>query len=127
LTELGLRVDLATSGRRVTGQVARARYNPGMYRIAVIALILVLVALQYRLWIADGGWSEVHRVSQQRQALHEDNLQDQSRNEALQAEIDDLKAGESATQGRARADIGMIERDEQFFLTIPRKNDAKDR
>lgn len=98
-----------------------------MYRIAVFTLVIVLIALQYRLWVADGGWSEVHRLSQQRAALHEDNRKDQARNEALEAEINNLKSGESATQGRARADIGMIQRGEKFFLTIPRESESKKR
>lgn len=89
-----------------------------MYRIAVIALVVVFIGLQYRLWIADGGWSEVHRLSQQRADLHQRNAQASNRNEALQAEIDDLKSGEQATEGRARADIGMIRKDESFFLTV---------
>ena len=107
-----LRADLLRAGQR-----ARSRYNPSMYRIAVIALV-VFVGLQYRLWVADGGWSEVHRLSQERAELEEHNAQASNRNAALQAEIDDLKSGEQATEGRARSDIGMIRKDESFFLTV---------
>tara|TARA_B100001939_G_scaffold182290_1_gene157047 strand:- start:217 stop:528 length:312 start_codon:yes stop_codon:yes gene_type:complete len=89
-----------------------------MYRIVVIALVVVLAGLQYRLWIADGGWAEVHRLGEMKEQLHEANEQRLVRNNALQAEVDDLKSGESATEGRARSDMGMIKRDEQFFLTI---------
>jgi len=88
------------------------------YRVALIALVAVLVGLQYRLWVADGGWSEVHRLAQEKHDLREDNSRRQVRNDALQAEVDDLKAGQSATEGRARSDMGMIKRDEKFFLTV---------
>lgn len=89
-----------------------------MYRAVVIVLVLVLAGLQYRLWIADGGWAEVHRLSEMKQELAEANARRVARNDALQAEVDDLKAGQSATEGRARSDMGMIKRDEQFFLTV---------
>ncbi|ROO30323.1 cell division protein FtsB [Salinisphaera orenii MK-B5] len=116
-----LRADLLRAGQR-----ARSRYNPSMYRIAVIALVVVFVGLQYRLWVADGGWSEVHRLSQQRAELEARNARASNRNAALQAEIDDLKSGEQATEGRARSDIGMIRKDESFFLTVapPGRNET---
>ncbi|MES1930349.1 Septum formation initiator [Salinisphaera dokdonensis CL-ES53] len=110
---MALSADLARAGQR-----PRARYNRRMYRIVLIALVVVLAGLQYRLWIADGGWAEVHRLSEMKQELHEANEQRLARNNALQAEVDDLKSGESATEGRARSDMGMIRRDESFFLTI---------
>lgn len=109
-----LGADLARAGQ----QAPRARYNRKMYRMVIIALVVVLAGLQYRLWIADGGWAEVHRLAGMKQELVDVNDKSLARNDALQAEVDDLKSGESATEGRARADMGMIKRDEQFFLTI---------
>lgn len=106
----------ADLGRAV--QREYARYNRPMYRLGVIALCLVLAGLQYRLWIADGGWAQVHRLSQAKAELEAANDKRVTRNNALEAEIDDLKAGVSATEGRARADVGMVKRDESFFLTI---------
>lgn len=110
---MGLGADLARAGQR-----PRARYNPGMYRIVLIALVVVFAGLQYRLWIADGGWAEVHRLAGMQQELGEANDQRLARNEALQAEVDNLKSGQSATEGRARSDMGMIKSDERFFLTV---------
>lgn len=100
------------------GQTPPARYNRKMYRMVIIALVVVLAGLQYRLWIADGGWAEVHRLAGMKEELAQANDKRLARNDALQAEVDDLKSGENATEGRARADMGMIKRDEQFFLTI---------
>lgn len=108
------------SGRaREAGQASQSRYNRNMYyRVALIALVAVLAGLQYRLLVADGGWSEVHRLTQMKHELRQTNARHLARNDALQAEVDDLKAGESATEGRARSDMGMIKRDENFFLTV---------
>lgn len=117
--DLSRAVGRFSASQRDAGQPPQSRYNRQMYyRVAVIALVAVLAGLQYRLWVADGGWSEVHRLTQMKRDLHQDNSRHQVRNDALQAEVDDLKAGESATEGRARSDMGMIKRDEQFFLTV---------
>ena len=60
----------------------------------------------------------MHRLSEMKQELNAANERNEIRNDALQAEVDDLKSGENATEGRARSDMGMIKRDEEFFLTI---------
>ena len=40
-----------------------------------------------------------------------------ARNAALQAEVDDLKSGTAAVEGRARSELGMILPGETFYLT----------
>lgn len=87
-----------------------------MFRTAVIALALVFGGLQYRLWVADGGYAEVHRLKVQVEELAERNEAVRARNEALEAEIADLKSGVAAMEGRARADLGMIGPGERFYL-----------
>ncbi|WP_348765561.1 septum formation initiator family protein [uncultured Salinisphaera sp.] len=116
--EIGSRLARLSTDLSGARQVRPPRYNRRMYRAVIIVLVLVLAALQYRLWVADGGWAEVHRLSGMKQELAAANERNQVRNDALQAEVDDLKSGESATEGRARSDMGMIRRDEEFFLTI---------
>ncbi|MAA75233.1 MAG: cell division protein FtsB [Salinisphaeraceae bacterium] len=89
-----------------------------MYRACVIALCLMFAALQYRLWIADGGYADVNRLQDDIQALQTHNDELRSRNAAMDAEIVDLKSGELALEGRARADLGMIRQGERFFLVV---------
>ena len=89
-----------------------------MYRFSVIALVLVFGGLQYRLWIADGGYAEIHRLQQDIDAVAAENAERRTRNEALEAEIADLKSGEAAMEGRARSDLGMIRDGEDFFLIV---------
>ncbi|WP_353220625.1 septum formation initiator family protein [Salinisphaera sp. S4-8] len=116
--EIGHRLSRLSADLSGARQPRPPRYNRRMYRAVIIVLLVVLAALQYRLWIADGGWAEVHRLSEMKQDLRAANERNEARNDALQAEVDDLKSGESATEGRARSDMGMIKRDEEFFLTI---------
>lgn len=89
-----------------------------MYRIAVIALLLLFGGLQYRLWIADGGYAEIHRLKGEIETIAAENAERRVRNEALEAEIADLKSGEAAMEGRARADLGMVREGEEFYLIV---------
>lgn len=94
------------------------RYEFTLYRVLVAVLLLVFVGLQYRLWISDGSMAEVHRLRQVKQELQAQVKQAHTRNEALAAEIENLKSGKEAMIGRARSDIGMIKKNETFFLTV---------
>ncbi len=42
-----------------------------------------------------------------------------ARNEALDAEVRDLKQGLDAIEERARVDLGMIRKDEVFYQVVP--------
>ncbi|MGB7757737.1 MAG: septum formation initiator family protein [Salinisphaera sp.] len=90
-----------------------------MYRVAVIALLVVLAGLQYRLWVGDGSLAQVHHLKSMHHKIAEANTQDRVRNDAMQAQIDDLKSGVGATEGRARTEMGMVKPGETFFLTVP--------
>lgn len=91
-----------------------------MYKTAVIALCIALAGLQYRLWIADGGYAEIHRLNGKIAALTERVEDMRHRNQALSAEIADLKSGVAAMEGRARAELGMVAPGEQFYLLTER-------
>ncbi|MES1935843.1 septum formation initiator family protein [Salinisphaera hydrothermalis] len=90
-----------------------------MYRVAVIALLVIFAGLQYRLWIGDGSLAQVHHLQSMRDKIAKTNKQDRARNDAVQTQINDLKSGIGATEGRARAEMGMVKPGETFFLTVP--------
>lgn len=89
-----------------------------MFRILLLVLLLLLVAMQYRLWVGDGGWAEVANLREQIEALRETNAKLQTRNQALEAEVVSLKTGDEAMEERARSDLGMVKQDEDFFLIV---------
>lgn len=91
-----------------------------MGKAALITGLLILGYFQYRLWFADGGVPDVRRQQAEIAQMTEENGRLRARNEALQAEVDDLKSGVAAMEGRARTDLGMIRRDETFFLLVSR-------
>lgn len=87
-------------------------------KILIAILILLIIQLQYRLWLGDGSISEVQEYQQQLDILTKDAKEKQERNEALYAEVLDLRKGEEAIEERARYELGMIKRNETFFQVI---------
>jgi len=47
-----------------------------------------------------------------------ENLRLQQRNEALKAEVENLKSGEAAVEERARSELGMVKPGEVFYRVI---------
>jgi len=85
-----------------------------------IALIALLVLLQYPLWLGKGGWLRVWDVDQNLLQQKESNRKLEVRNAGLDAEVRDLKQGYDAIEERARFELGMIRQDE-VFVQIPEK------
>ena len=81
-------------------------------------LILLLLLLQYRLWVGDGSLAEVWDLYQQVEAQREENQRLRERNQALEAEVKDLKQGLDAIEERAREELGMIKDGETFYQII---------
>lgn len=83
---------------------------------AVLAVLLLLV--QYPLWLGKGGVLRVWEMEREITAQRAVNAKLQMRNSALDAEVRDLKQGLEAVEERARSELGMIRRDEVFFQVI---------
>ena len=82
------------------------------------ALATMLVALQYPLWIGKGSWMRVWELDRQVAAQREINVRLKARNDALDAEVRDLKQGQDAIEERARLELGMIKNDEIFYQIV---------
>jgi cell division protein FtsB len=82
-------------------------------------LVGILVALQYPLWIGKGSWMRVWELDRSVKQQHAQNAKSKARNEALEAEVRDLKQGLDAVEERARMELGMIRKDETFFQVVP--------
>ena len=81
-------------------------------------LIALLVLLQYKLWVGDGSLADVWNLYQQVEAQKEENRQLRERNQALEAEVADLKQGLEAIEERAREELGMVRDDETLYQII---------
>jgi cell division protein FtsB len=87
-------------------------------RYLFLALLVLLLLLQYRLWVADGGFADVLRLHRDVAEQTVENTRLRERNEALDAEVKDLKQGLEAIEERAREELGMIKQDEIFYQII---------
>jgi len=91
-------------------------------KVLLAILIVVLIALQYRLWFGDGSVQEVWRLNQESKSAQAELLRLRSRNQALEAEVADLKSGLDAIEERARSELGMIDSDETFYQFVREKS-----
>ena len=89
-----------------------------------VALAVVVVLLQYRLWVSQDGVREISRLEAEVAQQRIDNEARAQRNEELAAEVRDLKKGVTALEERARSDLGMIASNETFYQVIPPHNDS---
>jgi cell division protein FtsB len=87
-------------------------------RVLTLTLAILIVLIQYPLWLGKGSWLRVWEVDQQIHSQREANRQLQARNNALEAEVRDLKVGLEAIEERARSELGMIRQDEVFFQVL---------
>ena len=81
-------------------------------------LAALLVALQYPLWIGKGSWLKVWELDRSLAQNREQNARLKARNDALDAEVRDLKQGLEAVEERARLELGMIRKDEVFYQVV---------
>ena len=84
-------------------------------RWLAIVFLALIAALQYPVWLGKGGWLRVHELNAQVAAQRQANAELKTRNEALDADVRDLKQGVEAIEERARSELGMIGHDEIFF------------
>lgn len=82
------------------------------------ALLLVLAALQYRLWLSDDGIRSVMNLRESVATQQSENDSLGQRNGQLAAEVKDLKEGLNAIEERARNDLGMVGANETFFQVV---------
>jgi len=93
-------------------------------KILLAALVVMFLALQYRLWFGDGSAQEVWRLNQQSKQANAELLRLRTRNQALEAEVADLKSGLDAIEERARSELGMIDSDETFYQFVRERRTA---
>jgi cell division protein FtsB len=87
-------------------------------RWLVAILLVVLIWLQYRLWVGEGSFAEVHALREEIAGQQEEIERLRARNRVLEAEVQDLRAGQDALEERARSELGMIKRGEIFLQVI---------
>jgi cell division protein FtsB len=88
-------------------------------RWLALLFVVLIAALQYPMWLGKGGWLRVGELDRQVSAAREANEKLKMRNDALDADVRDLKTGYEAIEERARGELGMVRQDEVFFQLVP--------
>jgi cell division protein FtsB len=87
-------------------------------RFLLALLLLIFLALQYRLWVGEGSYAEVRHLQQEIANRKVELERMEKENQELRAEIEDLKKGLEAIQERARSELGMIKEGETYFQIV---------
>ena len=87
----------------------------------ILLLIVLLVLLQYKIWLGEGGIPKILQLQEEVDAVQIQADKLKERNHALDAEVQDLKKGLDAIEERARSDLGMIAKDEVYYQVIDNK------
>ncbi|MEJ6591754.1 MAG: septum formation initiator family protein [SAR86 cluster bacterium] len=90
--------------------------RPGRWLIA--GLLLVIIAVQGRLWIGEGSLAQVNDLQARVAQVRVENSVREQRNRILRAEIIELKSGLESIEEKARSEFGLIKQGETFFLLV---------
>lgn len=88
-------------------------------RTLLAILLLVLIALQVKMWFGEGGYRDVKRLALRVEEQAAENEMLTQRNRELQAEVEDLRQGLHAVEERARSELGMVKENEEFYQVVP--------
>jgi cell division protein FtsB len=95
-----------------------------MLRWIALVLVLLLFGLQLKLWTGSGSMHEVDalRVAVKKQT--DENTKLLQRNQAVGADVLDLKHGDQAVEARARTELGLIKPGEVFYQVVEQPSAA---
>jgi cell division protein FtsB len=94
-------------------------------RPMLVALLGLLVLLQYRLWFGEGGINERQSLEAQVTNDSAENRRLTQRNEALADRVIELQNGQEMLEAVAREDLGLVREGEEFILFIDEKSEEK--
>ena len=91
------------------------------HKYLVLALILLLGLLQFRLWSGKNSVTDYQTMRAQIENMKTQNEKLVQRNQLLRADIDDLKSGLESVEERARNELGLIRKGETFYRIVPKR------
>ena len=93
-------------------------------RIVIYSMLLLLIAIQYPLWLGKGGWLKVYEMEKQLELQQAIYGLLSFRNAKLTGDVKDLKDGTRAIEERARVEHGMLKEGEFFVQILPNEKSA---
>jgi cell division protein FtsB len=89
-----------------------------MLRWIALVLIALLIGLQVKLWVGDGGMRDLRAIRARVSDQRTENARLKQRNDALHADVEDLKHGQDAVEARARSQLGLMKPGEVFYQVV---------
>ena len=83
-----------------------------------LILIALLMGLQIKLWVGDGGMRDLRAIRARVAEQQAQNAKLKQRNDALHADVEDLKHGQDAVEARARSQLGLVKPGEVFYQVV---------
>ena len=87
-------------------------------KVVALVLLVLLIWLQYKIWLQDGGIPEIIQLEEEIEQVDLEVKKLKERNLSLDAEVKDLKKGLDAIEERARSEMGMIKKGEVYYQVI---------
>lgn len=89
-----------------------------MLKWLALILIALLIGLQIKLWVGDGGMRDLRAIRARVSEQQTENARLKQRNDALRADVEDLKHGQDSVESRARSQLGLIKPGEVFYQVV---------
>lgn len=90
-------------------------------RWLTFVLLALVVLVQVDLWFSKNGVFHARGLDSQLREVQALNEQARQRNERVQAEVNDLREGLEMVEEKARAELGMVKRDEIYIQVTPKR------
>ena len=87
-------------------------------RPLLLGLLGLLLLLQYRLWLGEGGIRERQELEAQVRVGEEGNQLLRERNDALARQVLELQEGDEMLEAVAREELGLVRQGEEFILFV---------
>lgn len=87
-------------------------------RLIVLFLCCILAALQYKLWMGEGSLPQWLKLEQKQKQQDAQNQRLLARNQALHADIIELKSSDQALEEQARYELGMVKEGETYYQVV---------
>ncbi len=98
-----------------------------MMRVSIMVLLILVLVIQAMLWFSDDGIRKVRLLTAAVEEQRVDNQRLATRNQNLQAEVEDLRVRLEAIEERARTDLGLVRKGETFYQVVTPEAGEPDR
>ena len=87
-------------------------------QVLIVVLLSFFAFLQYRLWLGPAGIQDMRRLKKTLAMHIKENERLKQSNQELLFQVQRLQNSNDAVEVRARNELGMVKKDEQFYQIV---------